>query len=416
MAGFLTAISKLRGAGTPAWLPVTYEGRIELAGGSAATYSQLYRQPWVYAAVNKIARGIGRMPLKAYQRSGDARDRLTNGDLARLTAHPSTITTPFGWKERIIKNTAIYGNAFVVKLGANTQYDIPDELFPSPSIGWTVGEGDTYVWTSALGEKFPFPRWQVIHFRFWDLDEHGFGISMLEPLRRTLAIEDAAQRLGVAAFNNATKPASILKTDQTLKKEVIERLTADMKAIHGGVDNAFKMAVLQQGLDWAPVPSADLNDAAVIDHRKITREEVAAVFDVPQPTIGILDEANFASLDMLHTMLYQDSMGPWISLIEETIQMEFVDMIVEFTDQFVEFDMNSVMRGDISTRYRAYATAIASGFKTPDEIRKLENDPPMANVQPEAGMLHFQLSQSSGAVGGQLAQDTGNANRRTGGQ
>ena len=408
MAGFLDAIAKLRGMGVPSsYLPITYHGSIALSGGSAATYLELYqRQPWVYAAVNKLARSVGRMPLKAYEFNGASRSRLRDNDLARLASRPSTITTPFGWKERMVKNTIIYGNGISVKIGVNSPEDIPDELMPAPSIGWSLGENNTYVWQSAAGEKFPFPRWQIVHFRFWDLDESGFGLSMLEPLRKTLAIEDAAQRLGVAAFDNMTRPAAILKTDQTLKQEVIDALKADMKSLHGGVDRAFKMALLQQGLDWAPAPSADLNEAAVIDHRKLSKEEVAAVIDVPQPTIGILDEANFASIDMLHTMLYQDSLGPWVTLIEETLQAEFVEMIPAFAGQFVEFDMNSVLRGDIGSRYRAYATAITSGFKTPNEIRALENDPP--SDQPDADRLLFPTN-LSGAVGAQLAQDNGTA-------
>lgn len=407
MAGFTQAVANLRGRSI--WPPVVFEGSIDLAGGTAASYSQLYRrQPWVFAAVNKMARGVARMPLKAYSLNGESRERLRTGDLARLTRRPSMTVTPFAWKERFVKNTAIYGNSFIVKLGVNAPDEIPDELFPAPSIGWSVAADGSYVWTSNTGEKFAFDRWKVIHFRFWDLDESGFGISMLEPLRMTLAIEDAAQRLGVAAFGNMTRPASILKTDQRLDKDVIEYLKESLKSVHGGPDRAFKMAVLQQGLDWAPAPSADLAEAAVIEHRKLTKEEIAAVFDIPQPTIGILDEANFASLDMLHTMLYQDSLGPWVSLGEETLQFEFVEMIPDFKDQFVEFDMNAVMRGDITTRYRAYATAITTGFKTPNEIRKLENDPP--SDQPGADQLLFPTN-LSGAVGSQLAQDNGTASR-----
>jgi HK97 family phage portal protein len=383
------------------------EGSIDLADGLTASYAAMYRrQPWVYASVNKLARSVARMPLKAYQRDDEARRRLFDGDLHRLMTKPGQGMIPFAFKERIVKNTAIYGNAFVVKLGAADAESIPQELFAAPSIGWSIGKGDTYVWTARDGKRYPFPRWQVIHFRFWDLDEHGFGMSMLEPLRMTLAIEDAAQRYGVSAFRNGARPGSTLKTDKELTEPALERLKAALHAIHGGVDNAFKVAVLEQGLDWAPFPH-NLEEAAVVEHRKLTREEVTAVIDVPQPTVGILDEANFASVDQLHTMLYQDSLGPWVSMIEETVQAELVEPIPEFAGQFVEFDLNAVMRGDILSRYRAYAIAINASFKSPDEIRALENDPPMADKQPEAGLLRFNLNQKAGEAGARLSEDSG---------
>lgn len=384
--------------------PMTLNGTVELVNGLSTSYYGLYKsQPWVYAAVNKLARSVARMPLKPYQRDGLQRERLFEGELARLMKSPYYRGTPFHWKERAVKNVATYGNHIVVKLGANSEDDVPDELMPAPPIGWSLGENDTYVWQSQSGERYPFPRWQIIHYRFFELDEEGFGLSMLEPLRRTLAIEDAASRLSQAMFNNSARPSGVLKTDQTLTTEVIDRLRANIERLHGGVDKAFKLAILEQGLDWVPMGHS-LMDAGVLEHRKLTREEVAAVLDVPQPTIGILDEANFASVDMLQQMLYQNTLAPWVSMIEETTQVEFVDLIPEFENQFVEFDLNAVLRGDIRSRYRAYATALSSGFKTPNEIRALENDPPMD--QPGADELHFPLNQS-GAVGAQVAEDTG---------
>ena len=35
------------------------------------------------------------------------------------------------------------------------------------------------------------------------------------------------------------------------------------------------------------------------------------------------------------------------------------------------------MRGDITSRYQAYATAVQNGFKTRNEVRQLENDEPV---------------------------------------
>ena len=42
-----------------------------------------------------------------------------------------------------------------------------------------------------------------------------------------------------------------------------------------------------------------------------------------------------------------------------------------------EFSLDGLLRGDISARYAAYATAVQNGFKTRNEVRQLENDPPL---------------------------------------
>lgn len=417
MSLFTDAIANLRGK--PVYprqdLPYTAypyyyagrEGSIELADGGAATYSAIYRkQPYVYAAVNKLARSVARTPIKVYSGPSSDRTYVTDGPLHDLLARPwKPAGTSFRLKERTVKGIAIQGVSIVVKMGMDDESSIPTEFIPAPSTGWTLGEDSTYIWTDRNGDKYPFERWQIAHTDFWDCDESGFGMSMLEPLRESLMVNDSAQRFARSAFKNGARPSSILKTDQNLKPEAAARLKEEMVALHGGVDNAFKIAVLTQGLDWANPPAANLDDAALIEHRHLSREEVATVFDVPQPSIGILDESNFASVEMFHTMLYQDSLGPWFKLIEESWQAQLVDMTPAFKGLTIEFDVHGLMRGADSDQYRNYATALSAGFMTPNEVRARENLPP--SDQPDADQLLFPLNHASGAVGAQLAEDTG---------
>lgn len=410
--GFLESIANLRGRRVDAPI-VTSDlaswhamlgGSIQLADGLTASYRDIYRsQPWVWAAVNMFARGMMRMPVKTYRRDGDEKERVTDGNLYRLTERrPSYAMTASKHRHAITKQVAIYGNSIVVKLGMDEPIDTPDERIVAPAVGWTVGTDNTYVWTNPQnGERYPFERWRIEHYCFWDTDENGFGVSPLEPLRVTLANDDAARRYGLASFRNGAKIGSILQTDQTLKPETAQALKAELMAVHGDVDNAFKTAVFQQGLTFATVQT-DLAKSAVVPHRELTPVEVAAVYGIPASMIGWTKDANFASIDMFHTMLYQDSLGPWVVMFEETLQADLVEPAREFDGLFVEVDMNAVLRGDERTRYRNYATGITTGFLTPAEVRNFENLPPVD--QPEANVLHFPTN-LSGAVGSQLSAD-----------
>jgi HK97 family phage portal protein len=410
---FTDAVSNLRNRGVPPrvdpWWPVTpiTAGSVGLSGGLSASYRDIYRsQPWVYAAVNIIARAMMRMPLKGYSRNADGeRERVQTGPLAQLARRPAPGIPWSRYADRLAKNVAIYGNHIVVKMGMDDEAGTPTELIPAPPVGWELGAGSTYIWTAPNGDRYPFDRWRILHYCFWDLDENGFGMSPLEPLRRTLAVEDAAQRYGVAAFANGARPSSVLSTDQTIKgDDNLKRLKTELQTLHGGVDNAFKLAVLQFGLKWESPPQSNLEDAALIGHRELTQDEVAAAYQIPQPMLGILRNANFASIDMLHTILYQDSLGPWAVMIEDTTQAELVEVTPAFDGQFVEIDMNGVMRGDLLSRVRAYSTMIQTGQKTMNEVRSLENDPP--SDQPEADQLLIPKN-LAGATGAVSAVDQG---------
>ena len=44
---------------------------------------------------------------------------------------------------------------------------------------------------------------------------------------------------------------------------------------------------------------------------------------------------------------------------------------------YSKFNVDTILRADIKTRYESYKEAIQNGFKTPNEIRELEEDEPL---------------------------------------
>lgn len=376
-------------------------GAIALDNDYLASYEEIAKkQLWVRIAVNKLAYTIGRLPLKTYERGDDNdRRRATDSPLAQLLRRPNGTKetgNPAGFKARVAYDLFVYSNAIIVK-GQTRPDRVPFELMPFAPRGWHI-DGDTYVYRDMkTGEERSFPSWRVIHIAEPGPTTQGFGVSRLEAARLTLAIEFAAQRLGVATFQNGARPSSIinvksgLPTNNEQRAASIERFKSEVQRRFGGVNKAGLPAVLEGDVDWKTV-AHNLADSAVVEHRQLTREEVAALYDIPQPGIGILDEANFASIDILHIMLYQDTMGWPIKLIEDALQHQLLEGIPELADQYVEFDMNAVMRGALLQRMQAYQTAINASIMTPDEARALENWPAMADQQEEAGMLRFPLN------------------------
>jgi hypothetical protein len=141
--------------------------------------------------------------------------------------------------------------------------------------------------------------------------------------------------------------------------------------------------------------SWDMQQAAVVEFRKLTREEVAAVFDIPPVLLGILDRATFSNVEELHLAFYQDTLGPWTTLLEETFYEQLIAPVPEFADdeRMVEFDMNEVLKGAIATRYDAINKATGGPWMRVNEARKAENLP--KSDQPEAELIRFPLNMSS---------------------
>lgn len=356
-------------------------GAIALAGeGNTISYGQLYRtQPWVASSVNKLARQIARLPLKVYRLDSQGnRERVRDGALPDLLKRPWDRGSNQDLKQALAFPAVLHGNSLLAKSrdnrgGPPTSFIPLDWRFASPR---TDEAGKVLFWeTTQTGEsRFLAPE-DVIHTAWWAPDG-DIGVSPLQQLGITIRLEDSAQRYSTGSFDNAARPSGALITppDVDLKPEEKADLRKEIQDTHGGVNNAFKVMLLTGGMDWKPF-SQTAKEAELIEARKLNREEVAAVFDIPPPMIGILDNATYSNITEQHLMLYKTILGPWLDLIEHKLQAQLIDPEPAYEGLFCEFDLNEVLKGDVEKRIPAITKGIETGLYTLNDGRKLENLP-----------------------------------------
>lgn len=359
-------------------------GVIDLVGNKSATYEELYRtQVWIHAIVNRYARSIGRLPLKGYIDAGvpGERERIREGSLADWLAEPSPRMSPSAWKNAVVSNLLIHGNCVAAKVRANEGVP-PYGLVPTSFAYWTVTHQDGETWYSfSPGAGKPalhFRPEEVVHFRFHAAGQGLVATSSLEALRQTLMMEDATQRMIIAAFENGARPSGAFSVEGQVKPEVRARNEAALKAIFGGVDNTAKLAYLEGGAKWQPM-AFNLVDSEVEKLRKLDREEVAAVFNMPPPVVGILDRATFSNITEQHLMEYVDTMQPVTSMIEETLQTQMIDPEPMWSGQYVEFDFGAVLAGDPVKQIDTLTKAAGRPVMTVNEARSKLNLPPVSD-------------------------------------
>jgi HK97 family phage portal protein len=361
---------------------------LDLIGGQTVSFAQLYRtQIWVAVCVHKIARQISRLPLKAYRRSENGRERITSGNLAALLKRPWPGAGQTHLKQAMALPALVHGGGVLRKLR--------DEPFGPVTamqpLVWgllrahrTEG-GEVDVWeTSQRGVPRYLDPAEVIHIGFRGL-EGPLGVSPLEQLGVTLRIEDAAQRHQQAMLLNGARPPSAITiakeylTDQTIepseRQAVYNSVREQVNVLYAGPENQGRPFVAPPGVDWKGVAHTAV-EAELIQQRKLDREEVAACYDITPPLIGILEYATLSNVAEAHRMLYTTILAPWLTLIEETIGAQLIAAESSIRgDVYVEFDLSEVLKGDTLKRAQALALQIAHGVLTIDEAREIENRP-----------------------------------------
>ena len=138
--------------------------------------------------------------------------------------------------------------------------------------------------------------------------------------------------------------------------------------------SARKTAILEDGADIAKL-SMSAEESQFIETRRLQRSEIAGIFRVPlmllqadQSTTTYASAEQFMLSFMVHTI------RPWLVRIEQSIHRQLLTAPRVY---FPEFNPEGMLRGDIATRYAAYATGRQWGWLSVNDIRDRENMNPI---------------------------------------
>lgn len=372
-----------------------------------ATFARIYRtNPWVYASVNTICYGHARLGVNTFEYanadgdfdrvrwdtpSGQGRPTAAAA-LDKLMSMPEPGVGMHEWKRKVWLDRLVYGNALAVVDAKPGQ--LPTALWHIPWKRVTIIEGETvpiqsYKIEGDKGAVFYSPE-QVVHFgRGADIDS-AVGLSPIASLRYTVALHDALQRHLVAYFNNAARPSGILKVDKGTSNDVQAKIQEKVRELYAAPEQAGKIMVTSA--EWQSL-SEDPASSQIIELAKLSREEIAAVYRVPPPVLGILDHAIRSNVIELRSQFIRDVVGPEADAFEADIMAQLVWRTDQFSGLFIATDRDSALIPDLETRAGIY-TALR-GVLTPNEMRKLEKRKPLTG---EAGYYADTISLPSGQI------------------
>jgi len=357
-------------------------GRIMLSATYGVDYAEIFRtQESVRTVVSFLARNIAQLGLHLYERVGDAdRQRLQDHPMAVLLRKPNPWTSRYRFINALIHDFAIYDNAYWLKTndgGARGLLRIPPTRIAPGGDNWLTPT--EFKVTGTQGTRV-YPREQVVYFRGYGVDQDA-GISPLEALRRVLREAHAGSEMREQTMRNGARASGYLNRPADAPQwspEARERFRASWHAQYtGNGPGAGGTPILEDGMTFVAA-SQTAKDLQYVEARKLTREEVAAAYHIPPPMVGILDNATFSNISEQHKMLYQDTLGPWLTMITEDIELQLLgDFEVSPERFYVEFNLREKLTGSFEERADAIQKAVGGPTMTVNEARALDNRPPI---------------------------------------
>lgn len=335
----------------------------------------------VYACVSLLARVISSLPLMVYETLPDGRRKLARDSRLWMVLHsrPNDVMTPRDFWSTMIMHWAMRGNAYA-QIIRDSSGDLVSlwPLSPDQTEVFVDSKGQVAYKYQKDGKTYILGVNDVLHIK--DIGNGLIGLSKLSFMSSSVKEATDTQKFATANAENYGKPSGILTVDHILKKEnkngVNERERIRQSLYDFRTGGSSKIVVLEADMKFNPVTLTP-EESQLIENRRFSVEEICRWFGVPPVLIGASGVTTWGSgISEITSGFVKFTIGPMLVSIEQALRLRVFTLEERMTMQ-AEFSLDALMRGDITSRYQAYATAVQNGFKTRNEVRQLENDEPV---------------------------------------
>ena len=331
----------------------------------------------VAAAHRILTNSMGALPVDLYRQSGNKRESISD----HRTLYPLKIRTnanmnPFLFKKIMESKCFWYGEAFayIERRGETI------ELIPLPDNAqlhvtengerWYVFSGDV----KGVDLTRKFHENELIHL-YNETADGVRGVGMLQMARDTISTDLNAQKYAGKFYKQGARPSGVIEVPTKLDKENKDKVRNAFERAVGGMDNAFRVAVMDLGMKYTQLGISQ-KDAQFIESRQFTVEEVSRFTGVPMYKLQA-GKQSYESNEANGIEYVTDTLRPKAVQWEEEFRFKLL-LPAERDSMYFRLNLAAEMRGDNKSRSAFYQIMTDHGIMSPNECRRLEelNDDP----------------------------------------
>ncbi|BEM49134.1 phage portal protein [Serratia sp. CY54039] len=375
------------------------------SSGKVVTADKAMQLSAVWACIRLLSESVSTLPMKVYRREADGSRKLAQDHPAYqvLCRRPNLEMTPSRFMLMVVASICLRGNAFIEKKMIGRKLVALNPLLPQNMVVKRLDTGQLQYTYTEDGKKRVIPVDRMMHIRGFGLD----GVCGMMPLSSGRDVFGAAMAVDESAakiFENGLQTSGYISSKVALNKEQRERLRKYLAAFAGS-KNAGKMMVLEGDLSYQNV-TMNPEDAQMLESRAFSIEEICRWFRVPPFMVGhVTKQSSWASsVEGMNLIFLTNTLRPLLVNIEQEISRCLLD---SDEDYFAEFSVEGLLRADSVGRAAYYTTALQNGWMSRNDVRRLENLPPIPggeiytvqlNLTPLEDLKQNNLGAQAGAI------------------
>ena len=333
------------------------------SSGMPVTEETALRLSAVYACVRLISDTISTLPYDQYVRRDGQRFPYRPKDA--WVDRPSTEMPKTTFWKQVIVSLLLDGNAFVQVVRSGNE--IVDLIPINPTQVRVDRRNGRKIF--FVNETLVMDSTQVLHLTEMMLPGQLRGVSRIKQAKEALGLGLALEEYAAQFFGNGAFAGGVLEFPEKLSPEQRKEIRETWNAQHQGPKRAHRVGMLWGGGKFNPM-TVNPAESQLVDQRRFAIEEVARIFRVPPFMLGVSENAAmaFASIEQQQLFFRQHTIQPYVEMLEDHFAA-----LLENPNTFIKFNMSSIVRADLSSRYSAYNVALLAGFMSVNDVRSLED-------------------------------------------
>lgn len=353
------------------------------AAGVPVTIESALGVPAVWAAVNFIAGTLASLPLHVYRKTADGREKVSGGVAAVLHDAVNDEMSSFEWRKYTFEQmlTGGRGLTFIERSAANKVINLWP-LEPDKTTIKREGGRKVYYYKDG-GRTVRYEARDIIDLPFMLCSDQLSHRSPLMANRDVIGLAIAATNYGSKFFNNGGVPPFVIE-GPFQSPGAMQRAANDLSEAVRTAAKEKRLALSLPAGHSIKQLGVDPEKAQLTELKRFCIEEIARIYSLPPTFLQDLTHGTFSNTEQQDLHFVKHTIRRFVKQFEQEVNLK---LFGRSSKQYVEMNLDGLLRGDFKTRMDGYAQAIQHAILTPDEVREMENRSAKGGA---AGQLHIQ--------------------------
>lgn len=359
--------SEARSVRLPSYLFADHYGQ---SSGVTVNQDTALRSSTVWACIRLLA-GTGSMLPVDVVRYGANGSRNPVTPTPQIVAAPSLWVPGSGWRYQAIASWLTDGNLYarVTETDPSATYVRRAELLSPSSVTWRALDG---MLTPFIGGKAQtlWPVGDLWHVPAYLAPGSPVGLSPVEYGAESIGLSIAARKFGAQFFGDGGVPSAILAPERDPGEEGAKSIKDAWRRATSG---NREPAVLPQSIKYERISVAP-DESQFLESQRFSVEDICRFFGVPPEMIGGASSGSsvtYANREQRAVDFLTFGLDPWLTRLEEMLTNQLP------RPQVARINRAAVLRSDTLTRYQAHQIAMRNGWRSVNETRQIEDEPPI---------------------------------------